>query len=276
VGLVAYSCYSYSDPDIVYGQVSSTTQSWGMQNLLPQQAGLAVGSVFYRYTTVKETDDYMLVHVQNENAQGPGYVFRETDDWTGQPGNTINKLVSVGGIPLEYWGSGSIEVEGSGIVSEPLVVYSYSYDPCFDPQSDPRCSGFSPEQYVQEVTTNYKDPLEDDLILAELEQEEREKEDEEEERQRLQMAGLKGQSRLEVLLGGINKGLVDSAQEAKYASLTYFVLPTAYYDVLRGGSYNDSLELKDASLPTNPKANRVGLAQDLLHQKMVESQFETK
>jgi len=54
------------------------------------------------------------------------------------------------------------------------------------------------------------------------------------------------------------------------------MFPTTYYEKLKGGVYNDSLELKDASLPTNPKANRVGLAQDLLHQKMVESQFETK
>lgn len=276
MGLALYSCYSYSNPDIVYGQVSATNQVWGMQNLLPQQAGLDVGSVFYRYTTVKETDDFMLVHVQNENAQGPGYVFRETDDWTGQPGNTISKLVSVGGIPLEYWGSGSIEVEGEGTVSEPLVVYSYRYDPCYDPQSDPRCSGFQQEQFVQDITIDYKDPLEDEFILAAIEQEQREKEDEEEERERRQMAGLEGQSRLEVLLGGVNKLLVSPLQEAKYASLTYYMFPTTYYEKLKGGVYNDSLELKDASLPTNPKANRVGLAQDLLHQKMVESQFETK
>lgn len=250
--------------------------SWGMQNLLPQQAGLTVGSVFYRYTTTKDADDFMLVHVQNENAQGPGYIFRETDDWTGKPGNTINKIVSVGGIPLEYWGRGSIEVEGEGIVSEPLVVYSYQYDPCFDPQSDPSCPGFKAEVFVQEATETYKDPLEDELIQDVLEEEAPEKDEEEEESQRRRMAGLQGQSKLEVLLGGVNKVLVDAQAEAMYNSLVYYTFPTTYYDVLEGRVYEDSLILQDANLPKNPKGQRVGLAQELLHQEMVEAQYEPK
>ena len=33
----------------------------------------------------------MKVHVGNHNANGDGYTFRETDDWSGVPGNTIVK-----------------------------------------------------------------------------------------------------------------------------------------------------------------------------------------
>ena len=54
-----------------------------MQNILPQQAGLTVGNVIYKYTAVKNEQDDMLVHVQNEDALGDGYIFRETDDWSG-------------------------------------------------------------------------------------------------------------------------------------------------------------------------------------------------
>ena len=64
-----------------------------MQNILPQQAGLTVGNVIYRYTAVKNIEDDMLVHVQNEDALGDGYIFRETDDWSGLEGNKIYKII---------------------------------------------------------------------------------------------------------------------------------------------------------------------------------------
>ena len=48
-----------------------------MSQILPQQAGLQVNNVFYRYTTIKDEEDEMVVYVQNENAQGDGYIFRE-------------------------------------------------------------------------------------------------------------------------------------------------------------------------------------------------------
>ena len=97
--LLAYSSYSCSE--IVYGQGRTEAYNWVMQNILPQQAGLTVGNVIYRYTAVKNAEDDMLVHVQNEDALGNGYIFRETDDWSGLEGNKIYKVVPTGGIPLE-------------------------------------------------------------------------------------------------------------------------------------------------------------------------------
>ena len=67
-----------------------------MQNIIPQQAGLTIGNVVYRYTAVKNIEDDMLVHVQNKDAQGDGYIFRETDDWSGLAGNKIYKVVATG------------------------------------------------------------------------------------------------------------------------------------------------------------------------------------
>ena len=94
-----------------------------MTNVLPQQAGLQVSNVIYQYTAIKDPDSDMLVHVQNENAQGDGYIFRETDDWSQLPGNTINKIIPVADLPIQLWGNGSIEVEGDGSVTDPTVAY---------------------------------------------------------------------------------------------------------------------------------------------------------
>ena len=79
--LLAYCSYSCSE--IIYSESKVDAYNWVMQNVLPQQAGLTVGSVIYRYTAVKNIEDDMLVHVQNEDALGSGYIFRETDDWSG-------------------------------------------------------------------------------------------------------------------------------------------------------------------------------------------------
>ena len=84
LALLVSSSYCYSE-DTVYGQGNAFGLNWVMTQVLPQQAGLTVNGVIYSYETVKETEDAMLVHVQNENALGEGYIFRETDDWSGLP-----------------------------------------------------------------------------------------------------------------------------------------------------------------------------------------------
>jgi hypothetical protein len=248
--------------------------SWGMQNVLPQQAGLVVNGVIYRYTTVKNTEDPMVVYVQNENLQGLGYIFREADDWTGKPGNTINKLVPLAGIPLELWGNGSIEVEGFGSVIEPTVIYNYQYDPCFDPQSNPSCPGYK-DEYLLTLTDGQeyvKDPLDDELIQSELERKAEKDDSDEEENDRQRM--VKVTSDLEKFLGGINAVLVDAQAAARYAELmTMNYIPPAYYSALEGGSYEETIELQDSNLPDNNRGARVGFAQQKLHEEMVQSQY---
>lgn len=184
VALVSLACFSSYSNETVYGTSGNAAANgftWSMQNVLPQQAGLTVGNVFYRYTTVKDPADNFLVAVQNEDASGDGYIFRSVDDWSGLPGNTINKLVSVGDIPIERWGNGSIETSGEGIVTNQSIFYTYQYDPCFDPQSDPSCPGYLPE--IPKEVFVY-DPLQDDLILEELSKESYRENEEEKERQR--------------------------------------------------------------------------------------------
>ena len=80
VASVVYSHFSYSS-DIVFGQslnAASDGMRWVMTNVLPQQMGLEVTNIFYRYTAVKDPDTGMIVYVQNEDAANEGeYVFRE-------------------------------------------------------------------------------------------------------------------------------------------------------------------------------------------------------
>ena len=39
-------------------------------------------------------------------------------------------------------GAGSITVEGEGRVTDPVVIYSYRIDECYDEQSNPACPGY--------------------------------------------------------------------------------------------------------------------------------------
>ena len=276
LGLAAYlACSSpYLQSETIYGTARVGSTAWVMQNVLPQQAGLTVGNVIYRYTAVKDPADPMLVHVQNEDTSGEGYIFRETDDWSGLPGNKIYKVVAVGDIPLERWGDGSIEVEGVGSVEDPSVVYTYKYDPCFDPQSNPDCPGYKIEYDLDKIipVVEFQDPLEDEIIVEELEKE-TEIEEEEESERKIRIAQAK--EKLEKLLGGVNSAAMSEqalAQEAALFAMNY--IPVSYTNALDGGYYEDVPMLKDGNLPSNKKALRVGLAQQKLHEDLIQSQYD--
>jgi hypothetical protein len=51
-------------------------------------------------------------------------------------------------------------------------------------------------------------------------------------------------------------------------------IPRSYTGSLNGGVYADTVVLVDGKLPDNEKARRVGLAQQLLHEEMVEAQYD--
>ncbi len=126
LSLVLSPSYSYSEPYYygASGNAASTALSWGMPSVLPDIAGLDINGLLYRYTTVKNPEDDMKVHVGNHNANGDGYTFRETDDWSGVPGNTIVKSFALSNIPSANWGTGFIDVEGKGNVEDANVIYS--------------------------------------------------------------------------------------------------------------------------------------------------------
>lgn len=285
--------YSYSDSITPYygqsGNAAAGGLSWSMGSVLPGTPGLDVNTVIYNYTINKDVDDHVDVYVQNKNASGTGYIFREHDEW--QPGSLggtqINKVVPViPNIPLSYWGDGEIEVDGPGSVSDPTVVYNYRVDPCFDPQYDPNCPGYvvpTPTIVEVDLSTIYdatKDEnidldreVDTDLIKSEDEEEKSEeelaKEEEEEEEER--------EIRLEDALAEAGRSLMFAnalAQSQMLASVNAATNLNSYYSAtIPGGTYNESVVLVDKEMPENKRGLRNGLAQQLLHEKMVDMQY---
>ena len=278
LALLVCSSYSYSEE--VFGSTTNAASAgynWVMTNLLPAQAGLQVNGVVYRYTAVKNTDDDMVVHVQNENARGAGYIFRSSDDWSGLPGNTINKVVPVNNVDISYWGNGSIQVDGFGTVEDARVVYTYQFDPCFDPQSNPTCAGYivpidyAAEEIAYEEDQNY---IQDELDRKQTLQDE---EDQEETDRKATIARKKKESdeRLEVLLGLVNTTELSQDQLLKHSELTLTnSFSSSYYNDIQGGNYKETLALIDNKLPDSNKGLRVNLATQILHQKLVDLQYD--
>ena len=253
-----------------------------MNNVLPPQGGLVVNGVIYNYTVDKEVNDPLKVHVQNENVTGDGYIFRETDDWSGLPGNTINKIVGIENIPKEYFGNGSIETEGIGSVSDPSVVYTYRYDECFVVLSNPKCPGYLQALYEWLKENGLLgedllpgDPFYDEWVQANLNREtiddyEDEKIETEEKEE--------DDPGITALNANVNiKGFVDGAkQQAMILQMSTIPNFENYYTVIiQGGVYNDTVIMQDSKLPDNGRAMR-SLASDATHRQMVRSQYDDK
>jgi hypothetical protein len=284
---VCWPSYSYSESITPYygatGNAAANGYTWSMDNVLPEPPGLDINGVIYDYTIQKDVNDSVNVHVQNENANGTGYIFRETDEW--QPGSLggteIRKVVPViPGIPRAAWGDGSIEVEGNGTVEDANVRYTYKVDPCFDPQSNPSCPGYQiqlPDIEVVDVNELY-DATEDEAVRIATEETDSdvyedndrpENEDEEDEEER--------EIRLEKALAAADASALFAeavAQAQILASINMAVNMTSYYaSNVPGGEYKETVVLVDRKIEDNKRGLRNGLAQQLLHEEMIRMQY---
>ena len=258
--LLPYS--SYSEP-YTYGTTGNVAivPRWDMSTYLPNIDSTDINGVLYRYTTIKDTDSDMLVHIQNKDTQGSGYIFRETDDWSGLPSATINKLVLVDNIPASRFGEGSIEVEGDGQVTNHTVMYNY--------RIDNGVAEVTPQEIPDIPEIELYNALEDSAVssseapVAYSDEEEGDGTAEEEERQERALRASKDSV-------GIGSSL---AQQAMMAALTINTL--GRYEALQidGGIYKENVSLTDAKLPENRQGLRNGLAQQILHTKMVDAQY---
>ena len=235
---------------------------------VPSVSGMDINGVIYQYTTVKNPSDPFTVTLSHENAITGGDLFSETDDWSGLPGSTINKALVFPYIPIEYWGNGSLTTEGIGEIEEPSVIYTYRIDPVVEIPELPEL----PEVYVY-------DALNDDAVnIATQEtdsdlyddQDSRENDDEkDEEKQRLERG----------LAASVNSLTLATAisQDAVIAAMNLAVNMSTYYSAtIPGGVYGDSVILSDKELPKNNRGRRIGLAQQLLHDQMVDMQYMEK
>lgn len=251
-----------------------------MQPILPGTTGLTIGGVYYRYTIEKDPTTDSQVHIQNEDAINGGLLYRNTNDWSGLPGNTIVNKFLLPDIPAEYFGNGSIEVEGDGTVTDPSIIYSYTYDTCADPLSDPSCPGYA-LAYRQFLIDNglldqepiqVSDPLDDEFVQDSLDQEVR-REDEEEQEESEEEDKINMEEALALAENAVALGDA-AAQNAMFDALAFVPAFSTYLRVdIPGGVYNETVSLKDADLPDNRNALRNNMAQQQLHEEMVASQY---
>tara|TARA_R110000772_G_scaffold62673_2_gene140798 strand:+ start:806 stop:1585 length:780 start_codon:yes stop_codon:yes gene_type:complete len=257
-----------------------------MYNVLPSGVpGLDIDLVIYNYTPIKEAQDDMIVHIQNENANGTGYIFRESDDWSGlQGGIEIRKVVPVIPTNRSQWGGGSIEVEGIGTVDNTSVIYNYRVDPCYNPQFDPNCPSYKvqiPEIETVDLDSLY-DPLEDETVKnatastdADQYDDKDAKSDEDKAKEEEEEKDSK--ERLEKALASADNTIMFAeafAQDQLLQAMNMAINMSPYYSTsIDGGAYQDSVTLADKQLPENKRGLRNGLAQQLLHDKMIEMQY---
>jgi len=283
--LVFWPSYCYSESIQPYfgttPNAAAGGNTWIMNNVLPTPPGLDINGVIYNYTIQKDVNDSAKVHVQNENVNGTGYIFRETDEWqAGSLGGTeIRKVVPViPNLARELWGNGSIEIEGNATVEDPNVVYMYKVDPCYDPQFDPNCPGYKvqiPEIEIVDIDSIYSSNSEtieiattetDYDIYEEDELLESDEEDEEKEKMRLE-AALAAVDNSEIFANAF-------AQAQILISMNMAIQMNSYYAAnIQGGVYNDSLTLVDKKIEDNKQGLRNGFAQQLLHEQMIQEQY---
>ena len=286
VGFYPYYCYSDNIAPY-YGTTGNAAQSghsWSMKDVLPTPPGLDINGVFYRYTANKNPEDDMKVHVQNKNANGTGYIFRDTEDWSGAPGGIeVRKVIGIGDIPREAWGDGSIEVEGTGTVDDASVIYSYKVDPCYDPQFSPNCPGYkTPVPVIPEVKVELYDATQDEYVNLSSEEkvsieenEERLSEKEEEEKEAAEEA--KRKYRLQKLMSATDAAALFAENQRIQQmndAMNTAVGNTYLTATIPGGQYKETVRLVDARLPENKAGLRNGLAQQILHEKMVSQQYK--
>jgi hypothetical protein len=254
-----------------------------MESVLPTPPGLDIQGVIYSYRIRKEDGSYAIVTLQNERVDGGGYIFRQQDEWMpgSRDGTQLNRIVPINpGIPRELWGPGSIDVEGGNIES-PRVLYQYRVDPCFDPQFSPACPGYvappvtvTPFDYAlydalaegHGRQLQYSDRYSESDEESEEEREARESREDRARKARLEKALSVGRS--------VALFAQASASQAALDAMELSVRMDAYYAaMIDGGSYSDSVVLRDTQLPDSPTGQRNGLAQQLLHQRMVDMQY---
>jgi hypothetical protein len=252
-----------------------------MQNVLPSITGLTVDGVIYQYSANKNMQDPMTVYVQNKDTLGSGYVFRSRDDWTGLRGNTITKVIPVDNILGNRWGDGEISVEGKGTVSDTSVFYKYRYDICINPLSSPSCPGYAEAMLkslaLKDVEVN--DPLTEEMKRNAIEnkavclsnqlqclttdvkfEEEKSRKAKEDERRKSVTNSL--------------LTLRDTQLSAQLFLMNEIPGFQLYSVSIPGGVYKETLRYPDKILPDNRRGRSMGLAQERLHESMVNSQYD--
>lgn len=284
--LLGFSSYSYCET------INGTTNNaaingpvWNMADVLPDTAGITIGSVLYRYTVQKNANDDFTVTIQNRKlGTANDYIFRETDDWSQLPGATINKSVTVSNLPAELFGEGSIATTGFGTVQNPSVYYTYRFDPCYIVIANPECPGYESALYdwlkergLLDGEPDVNDPYYDEWVQLNINRETEVDEEEEEEEKQAKSDEDKEKELdpIEMLNKNVDiEGFIDGARQSDIISQLSTIPQFEVYmnAQIPGGVYEESITLQDSDLPDNARALS-NLGRDEVHREMVRSQY---
>lgn len=270
--------------DYTFGVTNNAAGSGHTWSMTPQYlgadaiGGMDIHGIIYQYKAVKEKEDDFTVTVQNEK-EGGGYVFQDTEDWSQKYGITIRKAFALPYTPLANFkeDGGSIATTGTGTVENAQVVYLYRFDRCFIP-TDSDCPNYVPPLPPKPPEIKLYDALEDEFVeeatkdvdqdLIENDEENlEESEEKEEEEENLEIALSIGENPL--TLGN------DLTQASIIAQMNSAIDLSAYYVAkIPSMVYKERLVMKDQNNLRNDRRILRSLGQDQLHNKMVEAQYQ--
>lgn len=241
--------------------------------VLPPETGLIVNQVRYRYTVEKNKVDDFTVTISNENLIGNGNIFENTDDWSGRSGTTIDKNIPVANLPKEVWGQGKIETTGTGEVIDPDVRYSYRFDDCVNPLSNPLCPQPPEETNVLDLIPSQEDPFNTDEVQNALA--DQYEEDEEEKQAKEDASELDKEDKRRKLASTVNPLMTDAARlSALFDQLSQKPEFDNYYAVVMDGKvYEETVELQDGTLNDNRRGFK-SLAEDEKFNTIIRSQYD--
>ncbi len=264
-----FSAYSETKTATSGNAAGNGQTVWDMQTILPPETGLIVNQVHYNYTVRKIREDDFTVTIQNERVGGGENIFESTDDWSGLDGNTIDKNLPVANLPREIWGDGSLTTTGEGTVTDANVRYSYIFDDCLDPLTNPLCPQDEPPELPVIVNPFDSDEVQNALAdKADLDDEDDERKDDEEN-------SLEDKEKRRQLAQENNPLLNNAAQlAALFDQMSLVPKFDSYYAAdIQGGTYEETVELKDGTLPDNRRAMR-SLAKDQKFETIIRSQYD--
>lgn len=255
-----------------------------MTKVLPAESGLRVQGIYHRYTITKEEGTDATVSIVNKNANSVGNIYERHDNWDKIPGNTKIGFDTVTPSLGTSWGDGSISVDGDGTLSDVIVAYNYMYDTCNIPLTDSSCPGYEDalmkyllDNGLIDSEPDINDPYYDDWVQFQLDQKaeaaeeedvEEEKNKEEEEEQELKIEKALAIAGAAEQIANPTRQLLMMTQMMSAGTLDGY-----YGATINGGTYEETVELKDGIIIDNFKALR-NLAQDKVHRTMVRSQYE--
>lgn len=264
----------------IYGytpNVATNGMTWGMNAStlgVHGIGGMDISSVIVGYKAIKNLEDDLVVKIGNSKVGG-GTVWEDTEDWSQKYGGKIKKVIPIPYTPLAVFGDGYVKKTGQGTIEDVSVIYLYRFDSCFNPQSDPSCSGYvKPKPPPVPDIPDY-DATEDEAVrLAQeetdkelLDDEDTDKSEEEEEE------GLE----IELLLANVTNALTianEVSQAAQMKAINNVTNINSYYVALIPDNYYpDAPSLQGGTNVDNRRALR-SLANDNLMNEMIEEQYK--